>query len=670
MVPAIARLIAVSFLPQVCLTCTIIAVGKDASASGAPMVGHSEDSGPSANDIRFVRVPRKKWPKGSKRALYNVNAVYPRIVDAERSPEYAPVNGQKNSVPLGHISQSEETFGYWDLDYGVQNEKGLSIGESTCTAMTVGWPADKDKPYGYNRAGIEEISKIAMERCETGRCAVQTMGDIAVELGFYSADSGDPANPGYAGSSECLTLADATGELWTFNILTGRNNASAIWAAQRMPHDHVMAVGNSFTIRKMNLSDPKNFLYSPGVTKLAEEKGWWSPKLESSKDIFDFNYAYGYTPGKEAQPANIQDLISYYSGRRMWRIFSLLSPEEGAKLDPNLGNLPHTKNPYPSSVAAPKGSVTLKMVTDAYRDHYEGTKYDLTKGMAAGPFGNPNRGLAPLGVVGLWERAISMYRASWSFVNVAKPNGHSVVWFGYDAPHGTAYLPFYGAATSGAPESYHSHAGGIANFSFQVAWWAFNIINQYQDLNFQLINKEVRAKAAAFEAQALALTEQMEKETQRWGPWAKEAALEMLTARSNAFAEEVVKQWWEFAFHLMTKYRGYVVTNNGTANGEDAHGQAYPKWWLETEDVGYTSWTSKGPYHGVPDGYQTRPCRAIETSFVVQANSGVAAGLPSPGAMLLFFTTAIGLATGAYQLGRWHGRKDAAVPDSYMPCAV
>jgi dipeptidase len=25
------------------------------------------------------------------------------------------------------------------------------------------------------------------------------------------------------------------------------------------------------------------------------------------------------------------------------------------------------------------------------RDHYEGTKYDLTKGYAAGPFGDPNR---------------------------------------------------------------------------------------------------------------------------------------------------------------------------------------------------------------------------------------------------------------------------------------
>merc|ERR1712048_669787 len=103
----------------------------------------------------------------------------------------------------------------------------------------------------------------------------------------------------------------------------------------------------------------------------------------------------------------------------MWRIFSLLSPEEGGKLDPVTGNLPDTKNPYPMSVRAPPGSVTLEMVMGVHRDHYEGTPYDLTKGMAAGPHGNPNRGTFGSVVgstVGRWERAISMFRTSWSFV--------------------------------------------------------------------------------------------------------------------------------------------------------------------------------------------------------------------------------------------------------------
>ncbi|CAE8712273.1 unnamed protein product, partial [Polarella glacialis] len=164
--------------------CTVMAVGKDASSTGYPMVGHSDDSGGDTTDVRLTRVPRKKWPKGSLRPLYKWADGYPRVVSAALSPEYAPVGGQKEFVAIGHIPQVEETWAYWDADYGIQNEKGVAIGESTTTGRTVGWSADK--PYGYNRAGIEDLSKIALERCATARCAVQTMGDIAVEQGFYS----------------------------------------------------------------------------------------------------------------------------------------------------------------------------------------------------------------------------------------------------------------------------------------------------------------------------------------------------------------------------------------------------------------------------------------------------------------------------------------------------
>eukprot|EP00405_Crypthecodinium_cohnii_P018345 CAMPEP_0206452280 /NCGR_PEP_ID=MMETSP0324_2-20121206/19856_1 /ASSEMBLY_ACC=CAM_ASM_000836 /TAXON_ID=2866 /ORGANISM="Crypthecodinium cohnii, Strain Seligo" /LENGTH=663 /DNA_ID=CAMNT_0053922349 /DNA_START=57 /DNA_END=2048 /DNA_ORIENTATION=+ len=645
-----AALFAGAALFDVGLGCTIIAVGKDASAYGAPMVGHSEDSGPVANDIRLVRVPRRKWKKGSKRPLYNVNPNYPRIVDAERSPEYAPVDGQKSSEPLAYIDQVEETYGYWDTDYGVQNEMGVSIGESTCTAMTVGWPSNL--PYGYNKAGIEELSKIAMERCDTARCAAQIMGDVAVELGFYSADSATPDAPAYIGSSECLTIADAKkSELWNFNVMTGKHNASAIWAAQRVPPNHVVAVGNAFTIRKMNLSDHENFLYSPNVTSLAEEMGWWSPKLEKSKDIFDFFYAYGWTPTKDATPVNAESIISAYSGRRMWRVFSLLSPKEGAKLDPERGNLPHTVDPYPSSVPAPKHSVTLKMVQDAYRDHYEGTPYDLTKGMAAGPHGNPNRGNPDLSVVGQWERALAMYRTSWSFVNIAKPNGRSVLWFGYDCPHGTVYLPFYGAATKGAPESYHSHSGTLAKFSFDVAWWPYAFINQWSENNFELINPVVLSKARRIEAKAMKLVEDWEKEASYFEHESPEGAMDMLTERSNRLAEETFKDWWAFAWSLVSKYRGMMIVHNDSAIGTEW--QRYPAWWLESLDVGYTTWTKKGPYHGVPD----MP-KAIELSAVVDPS-----GLGSTATNAVPILVALLAVLGAYVLGRSHGHDLGARSD-------
>lgn len=583
---------AVALLATSSSACTIVAVGKDASASGYPITSHTDDSGGSTTDIRWIRVPRKQWPAGSTRKLYNWNDGYPRVVDETLSPEYAPVNGQAMTVPIGEIPQVPETFAYWDMDYGVQNEKGLSIGESTCTAKTVGWPATPEKQaYGYNRAGIEDLSKIALERCETARCAVDLMGSIAVEQGFYSADSGDPAKPGYSDSAEALVLADPQ-EVWIFNVLTGPKNASAIWAAQRIPSDHVAAVGNSFTIREIDFKDPDTFRYSPGVTKLAEEQGWWNP----NDGAFDFFCAYGYTPevedaANEAAAETLKQTLNFYSGRRMWRIFSLLSPEEGAKLDPNKGNLPETKDPYPASVPAPRKNITAQMVMDVLRDHYEGTPYDLTVGFAAGPFGNPNRGAAPPpGTLGIWERAIAMQRSSWSYVLEAKPAGKGVSWLGLDSPHATAYLPFYGAATEGAPESFHSHDGYMSKFSNKVAWWAFDRIASFQDINFQLINKDVMKKTHEIEHQGknrLVSCEKLADEAQ-----GKKAAMQVLTDCSNKFAEEKIADMWDLGDSLFAKFGRQVVTYNESATGEGRW--QYPAWWIESLDVGFASWRAEG----------------------------------------------------------------------------
>merc|ERR1719382_1119513 len=386
-----------------------------------------------------------------------------------------------------------------------------------------------------------------------------TMGDIAVDQGFYSADSGQPEHPDFSDSAEALVVADAE-ELWIFNVMTGANNASAIWAAKRVPAGHVAAVGNSFTIRKMNLSDSENFLYSPGVTKLAEEKGWWSPK-DDLPGVFDFFAAYGYTPeatGHAAAAAELmKNTLAFYSGRRMWRIFSLLSPAEGAKLDPNKGNLPHTVDPYPGSVPAPQGSVTAQKVMDVLRDHYEGTPYDLTAGMAAGPFGNPNRGPVARGVPGLWERAISMHRSSWSYVLEAKPAGQSVSWLGYDSPHGTAYLPFFGSAAEGAPESFHSHEGYMAKFSTKVAWWAFNMVNQYTDLNFRLINKDVRARAKQIEDEGEALVAKCTAEADGAGD--EGAAICLALARTSLLMSRKFKSvYW---FTMLKAHHATLVLN-------------------------------------------------------------------------------------------------------------
>jgi dipeptidase len=358
------------------------------------------------------------------------------------------------------IPQVEETWAYWDTLYGLQNEWGLSMGEATSTARTVGFPhTGKTKEYGYNYMGIADMTKIGLERCKTARCAIKVMGDLAVKYGFYSEDSGTSDKPGYADSSESLGIVDATpGEAWIFHVMTGARNKSAIWAAARIPDDHVSAAPNSFIIRKMRLDDPDNFMYSENIKDLALANGWWS---DQDKDPQEFDFFGTY--GSQATEAHQKSVDTYYSGRRIWRIFNLLSPTEGAKLDPAKGNFPVVDDPYPMSV--PAEGVTVDMVFTAHRDHYEGTPFDLTKGMAAGPFGNPNRGggLGNVSKQGNWERALSMQRTAWSYVCVARPKGLSLMWYGQDAPHGTAYLPLYAADDFGPP-SFSTDEGTMSKF--------------------------------------------------------------------------------------------------------------------------------------------------------------------------------------------------------------
>merc|ERR1712113_1217159 len=119
--------------------------------------------------------------------------------------------------------------------------------------------------------------------------------------------------------------------------------------------------------------------------------------------------------------------------------------------------------------------------------------------------------------------------------------------------------------------------------------WAFNIINQYSDLNFGSINKEVKAKAHAIEAEGLQLVAEWEKEA---SDLEETAFLKHLTRKSNAFADAKLADWWELTGQLWAKFGRYVVTFNETEIGEDAFGQAYPMWWLQSADVGFLSWAA------------------------------------------------------------------------------
>jgi dipeptidase len=220
-----------------------------------------------------------------------------------------------------------------------------------------------------------------------------------VKHGFYGADGG---------AGETLMVGDPQ-EAFVFHILSDPTGKSAIWAAQRVPDDAVTVVANMFTIREVNTSDAHNYLVSANLHSIARAHGLWD-----GKGLLDFTATY--SRGEYAH--------KYYSGRRMWdslRHFkpSLKLPAEYGDLKKDKPARPWGRSTYPWAVV-PDAKVSPAAWMDAHRSHYEGTPYDTSQGLAAGPFGTPDR-YATVGApgdpgVGTWERTVSIYRTTYTWI--------------------------------------------------------------------------------------------------------------------------------------------------------------------------------------------------------------------------------------------------------------
>ena len=63
---------------------------------------------------------------------------------------------------------------------------------------------------------------------------------------------------------------------YVFHVLPeSSTKGGAIWAAQRVPRDHVIVVANAFVIGEIDPSDGANFAFSPNMHAVAKANGWW-----------------------------------------------------------------------------------------------------------------------------------------------------------------------------------------------------------------------------------------------------------------------------------------------------------------------------------------------------------------------------------------------------------
>ena len=153
----------------------------------------------------------------------------------------------------------------------------------------------------------------------------------------------------------------------------------------------------------------------------------------------------------------------------MWSLIRRAAPSLNLSADYHRG-VPGAK-PYPLSVK-PDKKLTVADVFALMRDHYEGTDFDMTQGVDAGPYGTPNRWRPIDWKVGrqveyTWERPISTQQTGFSFVSQSRawlpdPVG-GVYWYGLDDTYFTCYVPLY-CGIDALPESYT--VGQLNKFSW------------------------------------------------------------------------------------------------------------------------------------------------------------------------------------------------------------
>ncbi|MBN1829151.1 MAG: C69 family dipeptidase, partial [Deltaproteobacteria bacterium] len=459
-------------------------------------------------------------------------------------------------VALGFIPQASHTYAYFDANYGIMNEHQLSIGECTDKAKVHPEP-EPGKRIFYS----SELSRVALERCKTARDSVKLMGELIEKYGYY-------------GTGETLIVADPE-EGWVMEMAGyDMNGAGGVWVAQRVPDNGFFVAANQFRIREVP-RDAKDMMFSANIFDVAQKKGWWKPE----QGPLDWTSVYG--DGEFHHP--------YYSLRRVWRAQSLVAPSLNLS---SSAEGPFTRV-YPFAVA-PDQKLTVENIFTIHRDNYEGTEFDLTKGLAAGPFGNPNRfegqaegmadkegRLTPL--KGEFERPLNIYRCVYAYVNQSRnwlPNAiGGLTWFGPDRPATAVLMPFYAGAMNLAPSI---QRGNILKFDRESMWTAFNYVANFAMLKYSYMIKDIQAVRDRFEASAFGKQQELEDQAlSLWKNGEKNAARRLLTEYADELAADVLREWWKLSEQLYLKYNdGYLNTKAGIAQAV-----FYPAWWLKL--VGY-----------------------------------------------------------------------------------
>jgi dipeptidase len=446
---------------------------------------------------------------------------------------------------LGEIKQAEQTYRV----VGNMNEHQLVIGETT-------WGGRKEL---RNKKGIIDYGSliyITLQRAKTAREAIKTMGKLVEEYGYYS-------------SGETFSLADKR-EVWIMDIIgKGPGNKGAVWVARRLPPGYVSAHANHARIRKNPLYVPKYCLYAKDVISFARKKGYFKGKDK------DFSFVDAYAP------ADCRTLRVCSS--RVWSFFNAVAPS--LKIPSDYVKCVKTADPLPLWVKPDKKLSALDLM-ELMRDHFEGTEFDLSKGVGAGPYERPYR-WRPLtweykGKKYLNERATATQQTGFSFVSQSRlglpdPVG-GILWFSVDDAASTVYVPMYAGLTE-IPKPYAVETADFHTFSWDSAFWVFNWVSNFAYSRYKDMSKDIKKVQSNFEKGFVEKQQEIDKivATIAKTKGQSKAINTYLNEYSRKVSENVLKRWKKLGQELLMKYMDGNVRNE---KGKAEH-PPYPKHWYK-----------------------------------------------------------------------------------------
>ena len=452
-------------------------------------------------------------------ALYG--ALYKHNPAAKYNPMLAVYEWDSGKY-LGDIPEAQKTYG----TVGNMNEHSVII-----TETTFGGRSELRNPSGLIDYG--SLIYITLQRATTAREAIDIIVELANTYGYYS-------------SGESFSIADEN-EAWIMELIgKGKDKKGIVWVARRIPDGYISAHANQARIATFPLNDKENCLYAEDVISLAREKGYFSGKDE------EFSFAGAYAPLDFSALRGCE--------ARVWSFFRMFAEGMDKYEDYAMGYNPH--NPMPLWVK-PTNKISPKQVFDAMRDHYEGTKMDMTTDIGAGGHGLPYR-WRPMnfevdGKTYVNERAIATQQTAFWLCGQARKDKVGILWFGMDDAATSCLTPIY-CNTTEVPATMAEGNGSMLDHSDTSAFWIFNRVTNFAYLRYDLMSKDIRKVVDHWENTMLKEVETIDA---KLAGLSEKALKKQTTEYSLATAQKLFDAWTRLDKYLLLKYiDGNVKSEN------------------------------------------------------------------------------------------------------------